>query len=125
MSGDTVQYFLLESPEAGALTDHVWCIGEGVDGTVYAGAESGLLRYDGKKFSNLEGTADRPVPRGMVFKMLRDRDDVLWFATESGVFRFDGIVWSVIDEEDGLPGPLVMSLAQDAHGNYWFGSDKG
>ncbi len=125
LRGDEIEYFLLESAEAGALTDRVWSLGEGADGTIYAGTESGLLRYDGKQFSNLEGTADRPVPRGAVFKILRDRDDVLWFGTESGVFRFDGITWTVIDEEDGVPGPLIMGLAQDAYGNYWFGSDKG
>jgi signal transduction histidine kinase/CheY-like chemotaxis protein/ligand-binding sensor domain-containing protein len=125
LSGDDIQYFQLERPEAGALTDHVWCFGEGVDGTLYVGTDSGVLRYDGKQFSNLEGTTDRPVPRGVVFNIWRDRDNVLWFATETGVFRFDGIMWSVIDEEDGLPGPLVMSGAQDAQGNYWFGSDKG
>jgi PAS domain S-box-containing protein len=73
----------------------------------------------------LEGTADRPVPRGTVPQILRDRDDVLWFASDSGLFRYDGVTWSSLDEEDGLPSLAVNTIAQGRDGAYWIGTVKG
>ena len=74
---------------------------------LYAGTAAGLARYDGKQFSSLEGTADRPVPAGNIMCILRDSAGVLWFASDSGLYRYDGVTWSSLDEEDGLPSSIV------------------
>jgi signal transduction histidine kinase/DNA-binding response OmpR family regulator len=92
---------------------------------VYVGTVAGLARYDGRQFSTLQGTSDRPVPAGAVVDILRDSDNVLWFASDSGLYRYDGIAWSVLDEEDGLAQTAVSTIIQDKAGDYWVGAEKG
>jgi signal transduction histidine kinase/DNA-binding response OmpR family regulator/ligand-binding sensor domain-containing protein len=123
--GGQVQYFSSETTGGGVPSDLVRCFQEGPGGYLYIGTAAGLARCDGKQFSSLQGTADRPVPAGEVHSILRDSGDVLWFATESGLYRYDGIAWSVLDEEDGLSSSSVQTVNQDRQGEYWIGTDKG
>ena len=125
LKGEEVRYFSPETTDGGLPSDQVWSFQEGEDGQLYIGTAAGLARYDGKRFTTLEGTADRPVPSGYVFRIIRDRGGVLWFASESGLFRYDGITWSSLDEEDGLPSLLVQTITQGNDGAYWIGTDKG
>ena len=125
IKGNAVQYFSTESTGGGLPSDGVNCFHDGADGLLYIGTYAGLARYNGTNFGGLEGTADRPVPRGNVTSILRDRDDVLWFASDSGLFRYDGVAWSSLDEEDGLASVSVLTIAQGGDGAYWLGTDKG
>jgi signal transduction histidine kinase/CheY-like chemotaxis protein/ligand-binding sensor domain-containing protein len=125
LKGNEVQYFSMETTGGGLPSDNVRCFQDGADGLLYIGTGAGLARFDGTRFAGLEGTADRPVPRGIVSHILRDRDDVLWFASDSGLFRYDGVTWSSLDEEDGLPSLVVKTIAQGLDGAYWIGTDKG
>ncbi|MGH7973273.1 MAG: two-component regulator propeller domain-containing protein, partial [Limisphaerales bacterium] len=108
--GGQVQYFSAESAPGGLPSDFVNCFQEGPDGCVYAGTREGLARFDGKQFSTLQGTADRPVPAGRIWNILRDADGVLWFATDSGLYSYDGIAWSFLDQEDGLEDYNVNTI---------------
>jgi signal transduction histidine kinase/ligand-binding sensor domain-containing protein/CheY-like chemotaxis protein len=125
INGNEVQTFSTETT-GGVLQNGVgFCFQEGVDGLLYIGTETGLARYNGTNFAGLEGTADRPVPRGIVYQILRDHNDVLWFASYSGVYRYDGVTWTSLDEEDGLPSLTVHSIAEGHDGTYWIGTGKG
>ena len=44
----------------------------------------------------------------------------MWIGCGDGVVRFDGITWSGLDEEDGLPPRGVGRIAQDGTGAMWF-----
>jgi signal transduction histidine kinase/DNA-binding response OmpR family regulator len=55
----------------------------------------------------------------------RDDEDILWFVTDSGISRHDGIVWSMLDDEDGLPSSGTQTIVQDSPGSFWIGVDKG
>jgi signal transduction histidine kinase/streptogramin lyase len=123
--GDKVEYFSAASTSGGLPSDMVRCFQEGPDGSLYAGTGAGLARYDGKQFSSLEGTADRPIPAGGVWCILRDSAGVLWFASDSGLYRYDGVTWSSLDEEDGLPSSYIFTVIQDQKGDYWLGTEKG
>jgi signal transduction histidine kinase/ligand-binding sensor domain-containing protein/DNA-binding NarL/FixJ family response regulator len=125
LQGATVMHLTSESTEGGLPSDSILCFQDGVDGNLYIGTDGGLARYDGNRFVSLEGTTDRPVASGAILSMLRDRDDVLWFVSDAGLFRYDGITWSPLDEEDGLAGPKVQTIAQGKDGAYWIGTDKG
>ena len=37
--------------------------------------------------ASLEGTADRPVPAGDLWRILRNPGGILWFASDSGLYR--------------------------------------
>jgi signal transduction histidine kinase/DNA-binding response OmpR family regulator len=119
------EYFTREATRDGVSLDEVRCFQEGPDRNMYMGTASGLICYDGKRFFTFEATSDRSVARGAIMRILRDRDGVLWFASDSGVYRYDGITWSMLDEDDGVLGSMVRTIVQDHDGSYWFGTDKG
>ncbi len=61
-----------------------------------------------------------------VFCMHAAADGVIWAGTwGGGVSRFDGKRWSNYTVSDGLAGNIVYSMAQDANGVFWFGTNHG
>jgi len=70
-----------------------------------------------RTFNSLDG-----VTANWVFDIAQTPDGVLWFATDAGVLRFDG-VWREMNED--LPAPPALSLAVDAAGDLWMGSSHG
>ena len=49
----------------------------------------------------------------------------MWFAAADGLFRYDGVVWSVLNEDDGL-GVLGFDIIQESPaGTYWTGGYGG
>jgi len=54
-----------------------------------------------------------------------DRDAIAWFATRSGVQRFDGVNWITFDSSNsGLPVDRSRGIAQDLDGALWIGTDQ-
>jgi ligand-binding sensor domain-containing protein len=53
-------------------------------------------------------------------------DGNIWAGTwGGGVARYDGKTWRNYNSKDGLVGNIVYSIARDASGALWFGTDKG
>ena len=52
-------------------------------------------------------------------------DSAVWFATDRGLSRYDGIVWRTFTEADGLPGNDVRAVAQAGDGTVWAGTADG
>ncbi len=44
----------------------------------------------------------------------------MWFATDKGVARYDGAIFTAFDHEDGLPEDFVTIIAQDSNGAIFF-----
>ncbi len=61
---------------------------------------------------------------GNVAAVLQARDGALWFGTDSGASRYDG-VWRSFSEQDGLPAGRIRALAQTNDGVLWFGAQQG
>lgn len=61
-----------------------------------------------------------------VFSVQVAQDGALWAGTwGGGVSRFDGKSWRSFTTADGLAGNIVYSMAQDARGVLWFGTNHG
>ena len=61
-----------------------------------------------------------------VFSMLAAPDGTIWAGTwGGGVSRFDGRNWVSYSTKQGLAGNIVYSMARDAKGVFWFGTDQG
>ena len=61
-----------------------------------------------------------------VFSMLVAKDQGVWAGTwGAGVGRWDGSKWVNYSTRDGLAGDIVFSIAQDANGVLWFGTNNG
>lgn len=71
--------------------------------------------YSYRHYSERDGLTG-PV----VYSMCQDKDGFMWFATETGVSRFDGSRFTNFTTSDGLPGNAIISLYCDAMGRVWF-----
>jgi ligand-binding sensor domain-containing protein len=61
-----------------------------------------------------------------VFAIHIDPDNKVWAGTwGGGVALFDGEKWKNYTAADGLAGNIVYSIAQDAKGDFWFGTNRG
>ena len=64
-----------------------------------------------------------------VFSIIQDRLGYLWFGTNLGVVRHDGLHYRVFRRANTLPNPLsndyIWSIAQDAAGDLWMGTSNG
>lgn len=54
-----------------------------------------------------------------VYQILEDKNHYLWFATESGVSRFDGSRFRNFTIEDGLPDNDILKIFEDSKGRIW------
>ncbi len=79
-----------------------------------------LMKFNGVRWEWIE---NGPVEEAN--QMIEDRDGNIWFATEQGAVRFDGITWTEYGEEDGLVNKHVRCLYQDRQGALWFGTPSG
>ncbi len=81
---------------------------------------NGILRYDGKTFTNV--TNKEGLRRYRAFSLLEDRQGDIWVGTTgAGVYRFDGNTYTNFTTEDGLIHDTVLSMLEDREGNLWFG----
>lgn len=71
-------------------------------------------------------TLENGLPQANIFCMFQDSRGYLWLGTEgSGVCRFDGKDFNVVNKSKGLAGDVVRSIIEDNKGRLWFGTDAG
>ncbi|TAE21787.1 MAG: hypothetical protein EAZ92_16555 [Candidatus Kapaibacterium sp.] len=73
-------------------------------------------------------TTDQGLSQGHVICMLQDRRGFMWFGTEDGLNRYDGISFKHFtngNNKNSLPSNYVESLYEDMHGVLWVGTKSG
>lgn len=55
-----------------------------------------------------------------IYKIVRDREDFLWFCTNNGVYRFNGFDFKSYNLSNGFPGDGSFTAALDKKGRIWF-----
>src|SRR5262245_23740238 len=63
-----------------------------------------------------------------VYAIAQDRFANLWFGTDAGASRFDGLSWTnfhTANTDSLLAGDSILSIVQDRTGLLWFGTDGG
>ena len=70
---------------------------------------------------------EQGLPHTTVPAVLQTRDGYLWFGTELGLARFDGVRFSVFDRRNTpqLRSNVVQALAEDSEGTLWIGTNGG
>lgn len=69
-------------------------------------------------------TVDDGLPQSSIFSALQDRTGYLWFGTQNGVCRYNGIEFTVFTKEkDGATEARVLGLNEDGQGNIWASTD--
>jgi len=76
-------------------------------------------------FPIIHFTKNEGLPCNMVYQVYRDRAGFLWFATEKGVARYNGIRFETFTTSDGLTDNDVLSLFEDHYGRIWLNCFKG
>src|ERR1043165_8647208 len=71
--------------------------------------------------------ADRGLPQNSVLCLAQDHHGFLWFGTENGLVRFDGIEFKVFNEQKtpAIPHNFVTSLLVARDGSLWVGTRTG
>lgn len=76
------------------------------------------------RFSSQDGLASDKV-----LNILQDQYGFMWFATENGLSRFDGIHFvnylHSAKDKHSLSNNVVTALAEDRYGNLWIGTHNG
>src|SRR3569832_1681276 len=57
--------------------------------------------------------------------IFQDRTGYMWYGTNNGLFKFDGVTQKQFRASDGLPDENVTALAQDSSGKIWTGYKNG
>lgn len=88
----------------------------------YRGGGASLLDYDGglHHYGEAEG-----LPPGRVWKLEADARDIVWAATDRGLYRLQGGRWQAAGEASGFAGRRVVTVLADAAGTLWVGSAEG
>jgi len=85
---------------------------------LFAPAEFGWCGW--RTFTTADGLANTSVST-----VLEDRSESIWFGTQDGVSRYDGLTWRAFTKADGLVDNYVTSIVEDRSGNLWFGTLRG
>ena len=89
------------------------------------GAPSGAGSPPRHELNVRAGGAETFMPN-YVFAVFAAADGTIWAGTwGGGVSRYDGKGWTNYTTRDGLAGNVVYSIAQDAKGAFWFGTNAG
>ena len=72
-------------------------------------------------------TTDNGLPQNEVTAITQTPDGYLWFATNDGLVRYDGVRFTVFDQGNskGLLSNRFLSLYVDEAGTLWAGTDDG
>ncbi len=76
--------------------------------------------YSVKVWTTVDG-----LPQNSVIAMTQTRDGYLWFGTLRGLARFDGVQFTVFDEDNtpGLNSSRIVRLFEDTKSNLWIGTE--
>ena len=108
----------------GLLTNFLFVMAEGVDGTMWIGTSDGLnsIHKDHfKSYANVPALSHALVPTLYV-----DAKNTLWIGTTArGLFRLEKGRLTQYTTRQGLPDDSINSILEDAASNLWIGSNKG
>ncbi|MCP5050877.1 MAG: hypothetical protein GY940_27175, partial [bacterium] len=72
-------------------------------------------------------TIEDGLPQNSVLNLVQTRDGYIWFGTQSGLIRFDGVTFHVYNRWNSpqLKNDRILALYEDRNGTLWAGTDGG
>jgi ligand-binding sensor domain-containing protein len=77
------------------------------------------LNTQAQNFSYTHYSIREGLAGSNVYAAIQDNEGFMWFATETGVSRFDGVHFKNFTIEDGLPDNEILNLFSDSKGRLW------
>ncbi len=104
--------------------NYVFSICVDKDDRVWAGTWGGGVGvYDGNKWKNI--THRDGLSGNVVYAVIQDDKDHMWFGTNHGVSRYDGHNWLSISTKNGLLDNHVYSIVATKNGDIWVATKGG
>jgi ligand-binding sensor domain-containing protein/signal transduction histidine kinase len=74
-----------------------------------------------KQYVHQIWTANDGLPQNSAASIKQTRDGYIWFATQEGLARFDGVEFTVFDRTNTkeLPTPWMVRMTEDSEGGLW------
>lgn len=96
------------------------------DGYLWLGTPSGLVRFDGVRFTVFDRANTPAIQNSNVRALLEDRRQRLWIGTYGGgLLELSNGRFSAYTTRNGLAHDVVHSLYEDPHGDLWIGTAGG
>jgi len=71
-------------------------------------------------------TAEDGLSHSVVYSTFQDSKGFIWFATDFGLTKFDGITYTNYTKQDGLPSNFITSITETDNNTLWIATyDKG
>ena len=93
------------------------------DNEIWIGTDSGLVRWNGREFSQTSGPD--ALALAQVLAMTKDNDGNLWVGSSKGLIRMDARGISSLEYEKNRRAETVNAVFEDREGNLWVGTAKG
>ena len=108
-----------------------WSVFADSKGIIWAGAVTGIYRFDGKEWASFALPYPAPIAgefitQGTTWGITEDSEGNIWFSTNGlGAFKYDGKTFTQYAKKDGLTDNSVDDILADSKGNIWFGTRFG
>jgi ligand-binding sensor domain-containing protein/serine phosphatase RsbU (regulator of sigma subunit) len=92
----------------------------------WIGANNGLFLLD-EKDSLINFSKQQNIPENSITHISEDKDGNIWFNYDSyyGLYKFDGKIFQVFKQENGLTDNRVLGSFHDSDKNTWVGTSDG
>src|SRR4030065_2572803 len=70
-------------------------------------------------------TTNNGLPSNTIYDIVQDENGFIWFATDYGISKFDGLSFKNFTVTDGLPGNEILAFYKDSKNRIWMTSFNG
>ena len=115
----STQMFNLTDSDDGLSGDIILNVNEDSKGRLWCGTyQNGLSVKEDGKFRKI---STQFVKDPFVWGIAEDHNGVMWFATDGGLVKYDGVSWKTFGLKEGMPDLETRSICVDKNNVKWIG----
>ena len=88
-----------------------------------------FLLFSTTLFAQIPGltqfTTNNGLPSNTIYDIVQDENGFIWFATDYGISKFDGLTFKNFTVTDGLPGNEILAFYKDSKNRIWMTAFNG